>query len=100
MSSPIAMALLLATLVAPMMALAAEQFQRPEWTACAADEQCVAIDGLCAPVAVHKDYQADASAYFKKRATMVKCTKPFWQPSIKEAGAKCWMERCQIVGKD
>ncbi len=55
MSSPIAMALLVATLFVPMMVLAAEQFQRPEWAACAADEQCVAIDGLCAPTAVHKD---------------------------------------------
>lgn len=92
--------MVMATALMPVLASAGYEEHRPEWTACSADEQCVVIDGPCSPAAVHKDYVSAASAYFKEQSMLVKCRKQFWQPTKDNSGAKCWQERCQIVGKD
>lgn len=78
----------------------AEDYANPQWSACNRDVQCVAIEGVCGPVAVHIDYSESAAAHFRKQRALTKCNAQFWVPKQKDARAKCWMERCQVVGKD
>jgi hypothetical protein len=90
-------ALLLVVLAMPMIGFAADE--RANWPNCNADDQCVAVQGVCAPVAVHKDFVQDATVYYAEQKKTKKCVQQFWQPGLKDARAKCWQQRCQIVGK-
>jgi len=91
-------ALALATAFVPAAVFAAAD-PLDTWMRCDADEQCIAVQGVCDPAAVNVQYDKQAQAYFKERAAEASCVQRFWMPSLSDARAKCWQQRCQIVGK-
>lgn len=92
------MALALATAFIPAVVSAAAD-PVSQWMQCSDDAQCVAIQGTCAPVAVNIAFDKQAQVYFKERAAKTECVQQFWRPSLADARAKCWQQRCLIVGK-
>lgn len=84
-------------MAAPMASFAAVKPPDTDWHRCAADADCVLVEGICGKAAVNRGFEGEAIRYYAAQSTTANCRDEFWKP--KNVVARCHLESCEVIGK-